>query len=1697
MGEEEKSTTEGESAEWPWLGTKRFWIVTAAVVWSIFIAFWMMSRRTDQPDALVPVITLSGPAEVVKGERARYSVLVRDRFGAPIPHASVRIGFWKTGLIELAHGTTSDGGDASIEVPFPDDFAEPRDLVAVAEVGVTDGMDYVQVKPRTPGQGRIFVSTDKPLYQPGQTVHVRALAMVGELPLPDKPAVIEIRTGDGIKVFRAEKKTSAFGVVSTDFVLADQVKLGEYTIAVTATVTPKEGTKSAVTVTGNRPIDVKRYSLPKLKLALEDVSSFKSDGPLSGTAHATWVFGEPVTKGAITVTLDRGAGTVFRRVVGQPDKDGAFHFELPGSKSERRGTFTLRAKLEVEGGMHAEATEEVASLGSEIKLEAFPESGPLVADVRQTVYVVATHPHKAGITIRQGKDGPAAKTSDRGIATVSVLPVRPVNAEGELLPPQATLFAFAEDGSEGKLQISTRDDALVVQPERSSYDAGEAVRVTVLGAKMGEHIAVRMTKGTEPIATGACVVETVEDGCVSTLTLPASASGLAWVHALSLPITVANETGFRPVGEVKRGKRLIIVGGGTRDLDLQVTPDKKTYAPRDLGSLDVAVTGLGGAPVKAQLGVAVADEAVFLLANVRPDLEKNFFTVDKDLATARAPSLREDPRLPPSYEPSDAYDRGTPPEVKATILAALGTMPETGGFEKATSSSISTGVSAALDAQRRKTGGWALLVLGAFALAMFAAFGLYGGSRFRRPLLLGADAKTDLGLLTNETRGLMTDWLLAVIAPPILGVMAGAATDAVMNGYSRPEHMGATWLVLAPFCAALFYRAVRRVRRAFAGSEASTFRRVLVFLPLACFIGHVAIVLVIADKGRRLESVLGFRQDAFFLPVLIAGAAQITFGLLSVVRQTMLREVTRRGRIWLFVSRASLLGLPFTLFFLGLFTLIHLSNVRTSSWLSLDEAAMEERETEQMSAPSYDNKEGGTGTRAKGEEGSMGNPNSRDTGKRFGVQGPGAGGPGDSKPIVVRDFFPETLLWAPEVITDDTGHATVKMPFADSITTWRFGLRAVSQKGQLGSTTIPLVVKQDFFVEASLPPVLTQGDEITVPVTVFSYAESAQDVTLALEGDGISVLGTGGAVLHVEPREARGFRFIVRAEKAGERVVRLKATSPTRGDAIERKISVTPNGLAVVRTVNGRLTGSTQASLELPKNAFDGGNDLYVKVYGGPLSQVSEGLDGVFHLPHGCFEQTSSTTYPSVLALDFLSRSKAVSPEVEKKAREYIGDGYQRLVSFEVPGGGFSLYGKSPASTTLTAYGLMELADMSRVSSVDEVLIERTRDWLFKKRSKTGGWADPTYYDADGKKEDIKDDVLVTAYIAWAIAASTPTPEADVRLQGVLDVVASAPSPSGDGPYALALRANALLAGGRGKEAHALLDRLAPQAVRQEDGVHFTSRAVGVMYSYGASLDVEVTALATHAFALLSMQPELRAGALDWLVARRNAYGTWSTTQATVAAMRALLDEAKPAPNDPQDITVLVDGEPVETFRMEPKGRDVHHLVGLRRFATTGKHVVELRATGAGDVSYQLVAGHYVPWQRQAGAGLTLDVAYAPNAVPVGTTASCHVRLGWTGKGAARMPLVEIGIPPAFEVESDDLEALLADGSKSGIQRYSVERGRVTLYLARLSEDKPLAIDLRLRALRPARVVAPASAAYLYYEPEVRTESAPQLVRAF
>ena len=56
---------------------------------------------------------------------------------------------------------------------------------------------------------------------------------------------------------------------------------------------------------------------------------------------------------------------------------------------------------------------------------------------------------------------------------------------------------------------------------------------------------------------------------------------------------------------------------------------------------------------------------------------------------------------------------------------------------------------------------------------------------------------------------------------------------------------------------------------------------------------------------------------------------------------------------------------------------------------------------------------------------------------------PPANGGSAPPPPRVRKHFPETLLWRPELITDDQGEVEIDIELADSITTWRLSTSAM------------------------------------------------------------------------------------------------------------------------------------------------------------------------------------------------------------------------------------------------------------------------------------------------------------------------------------------------------------------------------------------------------------------------------------------------------------------------------------------------------------------------------------------------------------------------------------------------------------------------------------------------------------------------------
>ena len=235
------------------------------------------------------------------------------------------------------------------------------------------------------------------------------------------------------------------------------------------------------------------------------------------------------------------------------------------------------------------------------------------------------------------------------------------------------------------------------------------------------------------------------------------------------------------------------------------------------------------------------------------------------------------------------------------------------------------------------------------------------------------------------------------------------------------------------------------------------------------------------------------------------------------------------------------------------------------------------------------------------------------------VDGSVSDGGSSSGPRLRKDF-PETLYFDPAVITDSQGRATVQIPLADSITTWKVAAIANAATGGLGSTDHGILVFQPFFVEPDLPAYLLNDVDVAIPVAVYNYSSSEQDVTLQLRQDSWFTLMESNTKDVVVPAQSlRATSFAVHVVDVGRHPFHVTATSADFSDAVEKQILVRPNGKEYPKTCGGFLTSTTPQSCQVtfPSVRVDGADELLVKIYGSQVGHAVEGLDSMIRAPYG------------------------------------------------------------------------------------------------------------------------------------------------------------------------------------------------------------------------------------------------------------------------------------------------------------------------------------------------------------------------------------------------------------------------------------------------------------------------------------------------
>ncbi len=165
----------------------------------------------------------------------------------------------------------------------------------------------------------IFLETDKPIYKPGQTIHVNAFSLDGDLKPVSQKITLEVVDGKSIKIFKQELTTDDFGMASVDLPLSLEPNLGTWKLNAAVA----DGAKTELDVT------VDTYVLPKYEVNVTLPKDwFLASDRITGKVEGIYSFGKPV-QGEVEIVAKRYVGTWQEYARFTKYIDGSVDFELP------------------------------------------------------------------------------------------------------------------------------------------------------------------------------------------------------------------------------------------------------------------------------------------------------------------------------------------------------------------------------------------------------------------------------------------------------------------------------------------------------------------------------------------------------------------------------------------------------------------------------------------------------------------------------------------------------------------------------------------------------------------------------------------------------------------------------------------------------------------------------------------------------------------------------------------------------------------------------------------------------------------------------------------------------------------------------------------------------------------------------------------------------------------------------------------------------------------------------------------------------------------------------------------------------------------------------------------------------------------------------------------------------------------------
>jgi len=616
-------------------------------------------EATDGTYKAYTIAIVTSIAIVERATNGNVSLYVADRkSGAPIQNAQVAL--WANSKQQSQGQTGSDGlatlamSASGVMVSSPSGGPEPDNIWILAKHGADAALvtpwGYNFTSDQT-GNVKGYIYTDRPVYRPGHTVHIKGVLRQEKndaLDLPDtKPIKLKVTDADNKVVFQQDVAVSAHGTVTADLTLAADAGLGYYSINL-----------DGVSNSGN--FYVEEYKKPEYQVTVKPTAARILQGnQIQATIEARYFFGEPVANAKVKYVVhttthywwdqdqddsaDAGEGTEDsggesddtygateqQEHAGVLDANGRLAVSIPVAIDAKHQDqdYRIEARVtdvgerEVAGHstvlatygsfrISAEPTSYVFKTGDPVKIKVTAQDYD-GKPIQTPVHIAVTLEKWDSVTHERSETQVASSDSQTGANGIALVEL-PVGDKGS---GDFNVTASAKTPEnrtvEGKTWVwiyngggewYNQNTQAQIVADKKSYQVGDTAHLLLVSG-LKESWAVITAEG---------------DSVQSRQVLHATGESFAF----DIPITKLAQPNLVVSAIIVQNDQIITaqkslkVPTVERTLTITASPGKAKYLPGEKGSFDVFAVDYKGKPVEADLSFGAVDEALY---SVRPD----------------------------------------------------------------------------------------------------------------------------------------------------------------------------------------------------------------------------------------------------------------------------------------------------------------------------------------------------------------------------------------------------------------------------------------------------------------------------------------------------------------------------------------------------------------------------------------------------------------------------------------------------------------------------------------------------------------------------------------------------------------------------------------------------------------------------------------------------------------------------------------------------------------------------------------------------------------------------------------------------------------------------------------------------------------------------------------------------------------------